>query len=72
MSISTDEALSLQPRRPAEPLRCAVALALALPSARPGLPKDLSRELMLRLKQRYGAVVGSRLEPETLVDPAAS
>lgn len=52
-----DEALSLLPRRAAEPLRCAVALAL--PSARPGLPKDLSRELMLQLKLRYGAVFDS-------------
>jgi 3-oxoacyl-[acyl-carrier-protein] synthase I len=52
-----DEALALWERRPAQPSRSAVALAL--PSGRPGLPEALARDLTGRVKQRYGAAFGS-------------
>lgn len=52
-----DEAMSALPTPPADALRWAIALAL--PSPRPGLAQDIEAELTSRLTRRYRSVFGS-------------
>jgi 3-oxoacyl-[acyl-carrier-protein] synthase-1 len=52
-----EEALSVLGRLPSDAARWAVALAL--PSARPGLPMDLGPQLVARLSARYKNMFGS-------------
>jgi 3-oxoacyl-[acyl-carrier-protein] synthase-1 len=49
-----DEAVQMAGRVLAAPAR--TALALALPSARPGMPEGLERRLLQRINQRHGGV----------------
>jgi 3-oxoacyl-[acyl-carrier-protein] synthase-1 len=52
-----DEALAALPALPTAPARWAVALAL--PSPRPGLPADIGAEMTARVRRRYSSVFGS-------------
>jgi 3-oxoacyl-[acyl-carrier-protein] synthase-1 len=52
-----DEALSVLPSPPASPSRWAIALGL--PSPRPGLADNIGTELTSRLRRRYRSVFGS-------------
>ena len=52
-----DEALAVLPQPPVNAGRWAIALAL--PSPRPGLPETLGPELLERVKRRYGQVFGA-------------
>lgn len=52
-----DEALAGTPQPPVNAGRWAIALGL--PSARPGLPERIGSELVDRLKRRYGSVFGA-------------
>ncbi len=52
-----DEAISVTPQPPVNAGRWAIALAL--PSARPGLPENIGSALIERVKRRYGNVFGA-------------